>query len=151
MRSDSNDTIVDTNIAVYSVDPSNPIRRVQAEAALDRLENRGTGFISVQCLNEFYSSLRKPRGLGFTHARARQEVLDLHDRFRVLNLTPEITFEAMNGVERYQLQWWDALLWATAKLNGIATLLSEDFNNGAVLDSVRFLNPFLPSFDLATL
>jgi hypothetical protein len=30
-------------------------------------------------------------------------------------------------------------------------VLSEDFNDGAILDGVRFLNPLNPAFDLAGL
>ena len=151
MRKDLVDTIVDTNLPIYRADSSDLYKQTRATQVLKRLEDKESGAISVQCLNEFYSVVRKPRGLRLTHEQARQEVLSLRDNFWVLDLTPGITFEAMEGVGRYQLQWWDALLWATAKLNGIATLLSEDFNNGAVLDGVRFVNPFLPSFDLAAL
>jgi serine/threonine protein kinase len=40
---------------------------------------------------------------------------------------------------------------ATARLNQVEIVLSEDFQDGRVLDGVRFMNPFVPSFDLAAL
>ena len=36
---------------------------------------------------------------------------------------------------------------ATAKLNGVANVLSEDFTDGILLEGVRFLNPLTESFD----
>jgi predicted nucleic acid-binding protein len=71
--------------------------------------------------------------------------------WRVLPLTSAVTAEAIRGVERHQLSWWDALVWATARTNGILVVLSKDFNPGATLDGVRFVNPFDPAFSLASL
>jgi hypothetical protein len=44
--------------------------------------------------------------------------------------------EAVRGVQRYRLSYWDALIWATAKLNGVPNVLSEDFNTGSQLEAV---------------
>ena len=49
------------------------------------------------------------------------------------------------------MSYWDAQLWATARLNQVEVVLSEDFQDGRALDGVRFVNPFAPSFDLAAL
>ena len=49
------------------------------------------------------------------------------------------------------MSYWDAQLWATARLNQVDLVLSEDFQDGRVLHGVRFVNPFAPSFDLAAL
>jgi predicted nucleic acid-binding protein len=59
--------------------------------------------------------------------------------------------EAARGVQRFQLSCWDALIWATARLNKVPFVLSEDFSDGALLEDVRFLNPFAERFDLALL
>lgn len=42
-------------------------------------------------------------------------------------------------------------MWATARLNQIPVVLSEDFEDGRVINGVQFLNPFSRTFDLATL
>jgi predicted nucleic acid-binding protein len=44
---------------------------------------------------------------------------------------------------------WDALIWAVARLNGVATIISEDTHGR--IEGVSYLNPFDPQFDLATL
>jgi predicted nucleic acid-binding protein len=66
-------------------------------------------------------------------------------------MTPLIVLEAVRGLRTYQFSYWDSLIWASAKLNGIPNILSEDICDGVILDGVRFLNPFKASFDPATL
>ena len=53
------------------------------------------------------------------------------------------------GLQRRQLSYGNSLIWATAKLNGVPNVLSEDFSDGVLLEGVRFLNPFAETFDLA--
>jgi len=42
----------------------------------------------------------------------------------------------------YQMPFWDAQIWATAKLNQIPKILSEDFQHGRAIEGVVFVNPF---------
>jgi predicted nucleic acid-binding protein len=46
----------------------------------------------------------------------------------------------------YQLAYWDAQIWATAKLNQIPTILSEDFQHKRRIEGVEFRNPFRGDF-----
>jgi len=39
-------------------------------------------------------------------------------------------------------------LWATARLNQVPVIFSEDFASNSVLEGVRFVNPFAPDFSL---
>jgi predicted nucleic acid-binding protein len=54
-------------------------------------------------------------------------------------------------VNDYQFSFWDAQIWAAARLNHIPVVLSEDFNSGAVIEGVRFVDPFEQDFELAAL
>jgi predicted nucleic acid-binding protein len=47
------------------------------------------------------------------------------------------------------LSFWDAQIWAAARLHRIPVVLSEDFNPGAVIEGVRFVDPFGEDFELA--
>ena len=67
--------------------------------------------------------------------------------FTVYALTPMIILEALRGVRTYQLSYYDAQLWASARLTQIPVVFSEDFNQG-VLEGVRFVNPFVPEFNV---
>lgn len=67
--------------------------------------------------------------------------------WRSCELTGWTVLEAVAGVRRHRLSYWDALVWATAKMNEIPVVLSEDFENGRIIEGVRFLDPFRAEFD----
>jgi predicted nucleic acid-binding protein len=56
--------------------------------------------------------------------------------------------EAARGVRDHGLAYYDAQVWAAARLNKIPIIFSEDFQDGRILEGVRFANPFSQSFDL---
>ena len=70
--------------------------------------------------------------------------------FPVFDLTPQIVLEAARGVRDHKMAFYDAQIWAAARLNQIPVVFSEDFQDGQVLEGVRFANPFTPTFDLET-
>jgi predicted nucleic acid-binding protein len=47
------------------------------------------------------------------------------------------------------LAYLDAQIWASAQLNQIPVIFSEDFQDGQILEGVRFVNPFKKGFDVA--
>jgi predicted nucleic acid-binding protein len=54
--------------------------------------------------------------------------------------------EAGKAKRDYMLSYYDAQIWATARLNQVPVVFSEDFNDGLVLEGVRFVNPFGQDF-----
>lgn len=58
--------------------------------------------------------------------------------------------QTIRGVLVHKLAYWDSQLWATARLNQIAKVLSEDFQDGRLIETVQFHDPFSPAFDLAS-
>jgi len=70
------------------------------------------------------------------------------DAWPVLHLTPQITLEASRGVRDHRLAYYDAQIWACARLNQIPVVLSEDFQDGSTLEGVRFVNPFGEGFTI---
>jgi predicted nucleic acid-binding protein len=62
-----------------------------------------------------------------------------------------VVLEALRGVREHLLSYYEAQIWAVARLGQVAVILSEDFNAGTVLDGVSFTNPLEPDFDLAIL
>ena len=78
-------------------------------------------------------------------AAVEREVERLLLAFPVLPLTAPVVLEALHGVCEPALPYHDAQMWAVARLGQVDVVLSEDFNQGAVLECVRFANPFDPS------
>jgi predicted nucleic acid-binding protein len=134
-------------VLVYAHDPDEGAKYRLAMAALDGLQATGHGCLSVQCLSEFVSAtIRGPRPR-LSVLEAEREIERFTQSWRVLSITPPIVLEAVRGVRVHRLAFWDAQLWATARLNQIPTIFSEDFAS-RVLEGVRFVNPFAAGFDL---
>src|SRR5918994_5921721 len=143
--------VVDTNLLVYALDRREPEKRERAREVLRRVGGAGSAALPAQVLSEFANAcLRKlePRP---EPATVRREVERLMLAFPVLPLTGPVVLEALRGVSEHMLSYYDAQIWAAARLGQVGMVLSEDFNAGAVLDGVLFANPLESSFDLATL
>jgi len=137
--------LIDTNVLVYPFDAREPGKALQAQKLLGALSENRSGLISVQSLAEFVSATRK---LDITPAQAQLHIGRFAQVFAVLDLTLPVVLEAIRGVRDHQLAYYDAQIWATAKLNQISAIFSEDFHSGATLESVRFVNPFDPAFNV---
>ena len=148
MTTGSTDYLVDTNIFIYAYigdDLSKSHRSKQLLA--DLVENR-VGCVSTQVLNELFSRLTRSVQSPASIAYFADTITAITLNWQVLDTTKETVIEAVRGVRRYQLSYWDSLIWAAAKLNAVPYVLSEDFTHGQTLEAVTFLNPLLDGFSL---
>ena len=129
----------DTNVLFYAVDDRSPTkhqlaRRLIGEAHPDRC------LVPLQTLGELCN----------TAVKKRRDLLPVAERlvvsstrlFQIVAASPEDIPEALATHQQHGLQFWDALLWATARRAGSKLLLSEDLQDGRSLDGVLFRNPF---------
>jgi predicted nucleic acid-binding protein len=135
--------LVDTNILVYSVDRRDPRKQEAAAAALDELATGGLGVLSAQTLAEYYSALTSKSVLAeqVPAADAASQVADYARSWTVVDVTPPIVLEAIEGARRHRLAYRDAQIWAAAKLNQIEVIYSEDGPTGSTVGGVRYVNP----------
>lgn len=151
MRSDSPAFLVDTNLPVYAYDPADGQKQERAILVLKTLEEEGTGALSAQVLSEFFTTVTRKMSVPLTLEQAEREVMNFVRSWPVLDVTQSTVLEAIGLMQRRRLSYWDALILATAKVNGVPNVLSEDGRDGAVLEGVRIINPFTPTFDLGLL
>lgn len=137
---------VDTNVLAYAYDRSEPAKQAQALAVLERIV--GVSALSVQVLGELFIVLTRKLSKPFPPKIARERVENYLRAWLVLPVTPLIVEEAVRGVIEHGFNYWDAQIWATARLNQIPIVLSEDFSHDQVVEGVRFLNPFVPGVEL---
>jgi len=142
---------LDTNVLVYAYDPADAAKRARALRVVTQLGAHQRGALSAQVLSEFVVTVTRKITPPLTFAEAEQRVTNYMRSWRVADLTARMVVEAVRGARQHQLAYWDSLIWATAKLSGIPTVLSEDFSDGRLLEGVRFLNPFAATFDLTLL
>lgn len=143
--------LLDTNLLVYTVDRRVPEKRERAVEVVRRAGRSGSAALPAQVLAEFSSAcLRKLEPRPEPEA-VRAEVDRLLVAFEVFPLTGAVVLEAVRGVRDHMFSYYDAQIWAVARLGQVGAVLSEDFNPGAVLDGISFANPLDPAFDLSEL
>jgi predicted nucleic acid-binding protein len=143
--------LLDSNVLVYAADASEREKQRRAIAVLHGILRAERGILSTQVLGEFFRVATERLRPALTRAEGHLRVALLVDTWPVLPITRAVVLEAARGARDHGLPYWDAQIWATARLNQIDTVLSEDFQDGRSLDGVRFVNPFAPPFDLAAL
>jgi predicted nucleic acid-binding protein len=126
---------VDTNVLVYLA--SGDVQRAdRAEAIL-----AGGGTISVQVLNEIANVMRRKMRMSWPDTRV------FLDTIRALLIVEPVTVatheQGLVVSERYGLSIYDAMIVSAALLAGCETLLSEDMQDGLIVDGrLRIINPF---------
>ncbi len=131
---------IDTNVVVYAYDSSAGDKQTTAQQVLREAATAREGVISVQVLGEFFHATVTRKKL-LTVDKARIALAALQ-HLEVVGLETATVEQAIDFHERFQLRYWDALIVATAKLSGCASVLSEDLNEGQNYDGVVVVNPF---------
>lgn len=140
--------LVDTNVLVYAYDIGEPAKQAQAMDLLHRLRLSGQACLSTQCLGEFFSAATRGPARRLPPADAATQTEWLADSFPVLSLTPLVVLEAVRGARAHGMSYYDAQIWAAARMNQVPFIFSEDFQDGLSLDGVKFVNPFADRFEL---
>jgi predicted nucleic acid-binding protein len=140
--------LVDTNVLLYFYDSNSPTKQARAGLILELLYQLGVCRLSAQNLAEFISSVMRKLDPPLTAAQAYEQASLLAESWIIFDLTSQIVLEAARGVRDHGLSYYDALVWAAARLNQVQVIFSEDFQDGQILEGVRFVNPFSAQFDL---
>jgi predicted nucleic acid-binding protein len=135
--------LIDANILVYAHDRGEIVKQKRAIEILDLLRRSNNGRVSTQTLAEFFSVTTRGRSPILSSDMASQQVELLAQAWPVLLITPQTVITAARGARNHRLAYYDAQLWATALLNQVPVIFSEDFDSGASLEGVRFVNPFM--------
>jgi predicted nucleic acid-binding protein len=143
--------LVDTNVLAYAYDPRDPDRQARAAACLRSLGANGQGALSVQVLGEFFWVATRRLDPPLTAEEAERSITNYVRSWPVYPITSQAVLEAVRAVRQHQFAYWDALIWATAKLNGVLSVLTEDRPSSSLIEGVRFINPLDQEFDLSRL
>jgi len=136
-----NRVALDSNVLIYAeLEPETAKGHRAAQLILRAAAN---GVIPIQVLGEFLRVIQRrvPDALS---AAVRQVAL-----YKATFLTPPTTDAVIELAADYavahQLQLWDGVICAAARLAGAKTLLTEDLQDGRVLDGLVLVNPFEPA------
>jgi predicted nucleic acid-binding protein len=130
---------LDTNVFVYADDDDLPAKRDLARRIITDTAAAGTAVVSTQVMGEYASVAT--RKLGLSPPDCRLALLAM-ERLAVVRVGPEHVHRALDIAVLHRVRLWDALVVATAASSGCRRLLTEDLQEGRVLDGVRIENPF---------
>jgi predicted nucleic acid-binding protein len=130
----------DTNVLVYATASLHDPKALRARDLIARAMRAGWTILLLQTLAEFANVAIRKAGIPI------EEIRKTIDAWRtvlpVQAADDEDLAAALEAVRAHRLPFWDALLWASAQRAGVRCLLTEDLQDGFMLQSVRFVNPF---------
>lgn len=131
---------IDANVLVYADDlDAGPKNALAQKLVTDALTD-GTGVLSTQVLQEFFSISTRKLGVAADVARRKVELLS---SLEVVRLDVDVILSAIDLHRLHSFSFWDALIIQAAANAGCARALSEDLQHGRTILGVRIENPFL--------
>ncbi len=137
--------LVDTNVLVYRFDRRFPEKQSTATELLRAGIADDTIRVAHQAIIEFVAAVSRPIDAELPlleSADARREAEELLSQFEVIYPNTDVVRTALRGMAAYGLSWFDAHMWAYAKVFGLTELVTEDFQAGRLYGSVRIVDPF---------
>ena len=133
-------TFVDSNILIYAHDKyAGPKQRIAA-LRLNELWKHGSGVISPQVMQEFYVNSTRKLSVPLSKQEAQDILVDFSP-WCVATTMSEV-YSACQIEDEARINFWDALIVASACTAGATRILSEDMNHGQEISGVRIENPF---------
>lgn len=129
----------DTNVLVYAEDEDNPTKQLKALDLVSKHYADGTLAVSLQVLQEYFSTLTRKRGMDLALAQRKVELLS---GARVVRFGPEDVISAIELHRLSRISFWDSLIVHAARLVKADVLYTEDMQDGSVVGGVRIHNPF---------
>ena len=129
---------IDTNILVYSIDADASDRHERSKQLVDEAVDKNC-VLTLQALSEFYWAVTRKGKM--PHDDAQAQVADWQLLFPIVMARPSTLRMAITAVVDHKLAFWDAMMWATARQNGVDILFSEDFQDGQNIGGVQIRNP----------
>ena len=137
-------TFIDTNIIIYAYDVTAGKKHKTAGNILADLWNSGLGVISTQVLQEFFVNVVQKIPKPIDKQQAREIVRDFLKWHVVVNSGDSIV-EAIDICLKFGYSFWDSMIIEAAIKGGAAVIISEDLQDGQVVNGVTIRNPFLQS------
>lgn len=138
---------VDTNVLVYARDASESEKQVRAQEVMRALWSRRNGRTSFQVLQEYYVTVTRKLSPGLEASVARSDVRALQ-AWGPCQVDGRLLELAWTNTDRFGLSFWDALIVAASQRQECGLLLTEDLQDGMVMDAISVRNPFTAEFSL---
>ena len=131
---------VDTNVLVYAHDIDAGYKQLKALEILLDLKQQRSVAVSMQVLQEFYSTVPRKLASRVPKDEAREIVEDFS--YWCVATTPADINRAFQIEDEARINFWDAMIISAAIKSGASVILSEDLNPGQIIAGIQIENPF---------
>ena len=119
--------LIDSNLLVYAYEKEGSAKKEKAKELLNECLSGERQFaISSQNLSEFVSATTRKGKLSIEEARNFVIKLSKFEGFRKINYRVETLPFALEIVQQFKASFWDSLLAATMRENGIFNIYTEN-------------------------
>jgi predicted nucleic acid-binding protein len=133
-------TFIDTNVFIYTIDQYDRAKQKTARETIRNIVEREIAVISTQVLQEFYSICTTK--LHVNPLRAKGYMHSYNENFEVVQNSFEIIERGIDISLISQISFWDALIIAAAEYAKCTEILTEDLNDGQVINGIKIKNLF---------
>ena len=130
----------DTNILIYATTSVLDAKVLRSRDLIARAMRVGWTILMLQTLAEFANVAIRKAGIPIQDIR---RTIDAWRAVLPIQAADDSDLAAaLEAVRTHRLPFWDAMLLASAQRAGVRCLLTEDLQDGFILQGVRFVNPF---------
>lgn len=138
--------LIDTNLLVYIYDSADLNKQQKALEMVDRLISSHRAILSTQILGEWFSVVtrwKRGRSPLLSQSEAIERLRVYMSVCEILPITTDVIEETLRGISLHSFSYWDAQIWACARVNAIPEIYSEDFATGSTVEGIQFTNPLV--------
>lgn len=128
---------IDTNVLVYLFDHDAPAKKAIAETVFREPNIR----LSTQVLQEFYVTVTRKLARPLSPVQALQAVQHFQT-YPVAVISSALVTQSIQRSIDSQLSLWDSLIVETALAENADRLVTEDLQDGWIIDGMQVWNPF---------
>ncbi|MDR0662640.1 MAG: PIN domain-containing protein [Spirochaetaceae bacterium] len=132
---------MDTNILVYMLDKFDENKQQIARGTVKSIVENGSAVISTQILQEFYNICTTK--LHLEPLKVKEYVHNYSENLEVVQNSTEIIERGIDISIISKISFWDALVIAAAEYSKCFEIITEDLNDGQIMNGIKIRNPFI--------
>ena len=140
----SGNYFLDTNVLVYSFDPSVPAKQAEAIRLIKAALYDGKGLISSQVIQEFISVATKKFDVPMSLHDCRKYLDTVLSGLCRVFMSIDLYRSALDVMERWGYSLYDSLIIAAALQADCDILYSEDLHHHQKIHGLTIVDPFRP-------
>ena len=134
--------LIDTNILVYAIDKQEGSKNLKAKELINRCwQGKDNFVVSAQNLAEFVFVSTTKAKLDFEQAKVMVGFIIEFVGFIKINYSAETVLSAIDIADEFKMSFWDSLLAATMRENGIFNIYTENAKDFK-MPWIKAVNPF---------